>query len=342
MFVSLWMLLGDVTPPPAESLEGNKGMWPLVGGLLGFVAILALSYFGLRYMSRRNLLSARGRHLQVVDRMAVGRDSTILLVRVADKVLVTGVGKEGFNTLCEMSAAELETEEPERPAVPSVKTSDGFWGRFWHNLKVSAGLLPKGTPLRRPERDEPTDGETPSAFGDVLRRSQEELADDADSTQSAAPQAAPKKPTASKPTGIPQKPVAPQPVAPQPVAPQAVAASQATAAPQATVAPDYNSAIERMKAFGRMEIEAQTRTEPTAMDNLAFLQAARAYAAQQQQQKSEQPVLPKAERPDGVVPARPEPVPARPGAMESLSDRIQKRTRRLSHRMERGGGNALS
>jgi len=281
---------------------GNTGMWPLIGGLLGFAAILALSYMGLRMMSRRNLLSARGRHMQVVDRMVVGRDSMILLIRVAGKALVAGVSKEGMRTLCELDPQELEAEQEERSAMRPESESPrekGFVGRFLHNLGVFSGV--KDAPPQRPGQGA---GVAAASFKDALLHTGEEMA------------------------GEPEVPL------PSETEPAQTRADDAPDMPDPT---DYNAAIERMRAYSRMKIEPQARAEPTAMDNLAFIQAARNYAAQQKSmsQAEETPAA------EAVAPIAPEssPEPVRPesswpDAIESISDRVRERIQRLSRKLE--------
>ena len=135
------LLLSAPTPSSLSAGGGSASMWPLIGGFLGFAAILALSYFGLRYLSRKNLFAARGRHMRVLDRMVVGRDSMILLVRVADKVFVTGIAKEGIHMLGEIDPDKL-SETPDE--------------------------------ISRPESDAPAPSVAPS-FQEELRHSQEEF-----------------------------------------------------------------------------------------------------------------------------------------------------------------------
>jgi len=349
MAARLWLVQSDTLPPPPA---GTTSMWPLIGGLLGFAAILLLSYLGLRFISRRNLLAARGRHMQVVDRMVVGRDSSILLVRVGGKVLVTGMGKDGFRTLSELDAGELESGEwrvesgelkSDSPVTPETaqhsapdaldsqfstlhsQLRTGFLGRFWHNLKVNAGLMPKGTPPSRPEPAVSAAGEVIS-FQDALKRSREELEHPIEEAPVHPVEEAPEQssatdaplPTPDTPSSIPDPRFS------------ILRSQEQKASERLPIPPDYNRAIERMRSFGRMEIEAKRREEPSAIDNLAFLQAARAYAAHQ--------------RTENQKPEDREETPELNGAsqrsnIEMLSERVRKRTQRLTQRLAgRGEG----
>ncbi len=338
-----WLLTAAPTLTPTGSppplMDGGGPNTPsVVWGILAFLALMVLCWFGLRFLSKRNLLSARGQHMQVVDRMVVSKDCMILLVRVPGRLLAVGVTKDGMHTLCEVDpqAAALEPEErrafgtkraqappapPSAPAgaAPGKPALKGFWGRFVHNLGVNSGLLSKDTPLARPEAQGPVN----ASFQSYLDRSQGQ-------TEAARSETPP----------VPDTAEAPPHSAP-------VQATAANAGPVPPVAPppgpriSYDEAINRMKQFGRLE-----QPEPRAADNLAFLQAARAYASQQSRQApaTDAPThdtqTPDAPRPNAQIPAAPTPAAPMPAApvtappqeekIDLLLDRIHRRTRQLA------------
>ena len=299
------------SPVPGGTGGASGGVWPLVWGLLGFAAILVIAYFGLRALSRKNLLGGRGRHMQILDRVVTGRDSTIVLVRVAGKVLIVGITKDSVRTLGEVNPEDLNPEGA-GAAPPSKKDSDtaaatdsaaneatnaaapaavpaaasprhGFFGRFVHNLGVYSGVLPKGTPPAGPERP---------SFQETLQKTKHDME--------------------------------PPPATPSPVygdSPDTRYGDEPSATPEEFEppsilgqCPDYNEAIDRMKRFSRMDAEEKSRSEPTAADNLAFLRTARAFAEQAKHNRSEDD-------------------------MNDLAYRIGKRTQRLTRRLEAGGVN---
>ncbi|MDR0381816.1 MAG: flagellar biosynthetic protein FliO [Oscillospiraceae bacterium] len=242
--------------------SGGGGFQSLFVGLLGFAALLALGYFGLRYLSRRGPAAARGRGLRVLDRMAVSRENMILIVRVAGRILTVGVTKEGMSTLCELTREEWETNRAE--PSDSARTFDedmpeesetleepegilGFLRRFAHNLGVCAGVLPKGTPPARPPMSRPApraaaEAAEAGAFDACLRRAETEWA------AAPEPRAKPRAAFRTEPrTEIRAETYAEPRVEPR--------VEVEPPAPEFRV--DYNAAIERMKQCGRMERPAQ-------------------------------------------------------------------------------------
>ncbi len=199
---TLWLTETIKTPSAAS------GGWTVLLGFLGFALILALSYLALRWLNKRNALGARSRYMAVLDRMAVSRDCTLLIVRILDEIYAVGVTKDGVEQICRVdpevfeaypppprgffrSRAEVRSDttaaqtepvaapraetvtpsaEQSPPAEPS-RGKDTFLRRFVHNLGVNSGVLPKDTPPRRPPAKPQT--ETSTSFSEVLRQTQE-------------------------------------------------------------------------------------------------------------------------------------------------------------------------
>lgn len=94
-------------------MTGISGVLSLLGILLIFAGVLVLTYWATKYMSRR--FAAGGgtgsRYIQVIDRMPLGQNQQLLLVRVAGKTMLIGAAGQGFSKLC-----DIEEELPEAPA----------------------------------------------------------------------------------------------------------------------------------------------------------------------------------------------------------------------------------
>ncbi len=211
--------------PARSAYSGSDGTTTLLWGVLGFSVLLILSIWGLKWLSRRNLFSARGRHMTVFDRIAISKDAYILLVYVGGRILALGVTKDGIRKLEGFSQSDFEdadavpsflerggkfrapgfgkpafTEAPESDLNPSTSPNtssapvevtaqdillaptnakdkakkDSFFRRFTHNFGVYSGVLPKGTPYKRPPSAETN---TAPSFSDYLSHSQRVLAD---------------------------------------------------------------------------------------------------------------------------------------------------------------------
>ncbi len=207
-------------------------------GVALFIALMLLMWFGLRWLSRKGFGGGRSRHMEVLDRLVISRDSCILLVKIAGRVFAVAVGRDSSGLLCELSESELGASGGGRPggASPgsgSPRAGAGFWKRFSHNMRLNMGLLPKGTGPMTPEVDEPSANETAGAFKDVLERIQ----------QAQAEQQNPSHPPESgrKASGL-----------------YYVGTPEQDAQAYGKVA-DYNAAIESMRNLGLVDKEAAPR-----------------------------------------------------------------------------------
>ena len=149
--------------------------WGFIGSLVLFAVIMAGTFLLLRFFSGRGL-GRQGRFLTVLDRFPISKDCQILVIRIGERVLAVCVGREGGSLLCELDPADLKaaghSESPVRAAEGRAPERSGFWGRFWHNIRLNAGLMPKGTkPMGPPPKAGDADTQ---AFADILAALQQQ------------------------------------------------------------------------------------------------------------------------------------------------------------------------
>ncbi len=91
----------------------------ILGTLLALVFVLALAWFILHWLNSRtgNLggFARSGRLLQVLDRMTIGKNSTLLLVRVQSKVYLIAVSDHSIQTINEWDDPEHTIQAPPPP-----------------------------------------------------------------------------------------------------------------------------------------------------------------------------------------------------------------------------------
>lgn len=85
-----------------------EALLQLLGALVALAAVLLLAWFILRAIGRGMPGTASGpvRLVKVLDRVAVNRNSTILLLRVQDKVILVAMTDHGTEKLCEWDDPE--------------------------------------------------------------------------------------------------------------------------------------------------------------------------------------------------------------------------------------------
>ena len=100
--------------------------------LLGVLMVLLLVLFGCYLFTRwagtglsgRFLTPGTQRQMKVLERLAVGKDQTLLVVRLADRTFLLGSSPSGFSLLAELTEeegalwAEPSSSEPDAGRTP--------------------------------------------------------------------------------------------------------------------------------------------------------------------------------------------------------------------------------
>ncbi len=84
----------------------------ILWALIVIIIVLALAYLFTKHVVGRVPLGVSGRkkqHMSVVERIVIGRDQQILLVRVGKKMFFLGAAEGGVTCLKEMSDEEWQT-----------------------------------------------------------------------------------------------------------------------------------------------------------------------------------------------------------------------------------------
>ncbi len=89
------------------------GFEMLVGAIIPVVGILLLAYWFSRFLGKRWSGGLSGRHLKIIDRLQVGADRYLLLVKLQDHTYLVGVSEKGIQLLAEPEGG-FDVPEPDR------------------------------------------------------------------------------------------------------------------------------------------------------------------------------------------------------------------------------------
>ena len=92
-----------------------EGFGAMAGALLSVVSILLLAYWSSRFLGKRWGGGASGRYLKIIDRIQVGADRYILLVKLQDHTYLMGVSEKGVQLLTEPEGTFEEPDYGEKP-----------------------------------------------------------------------------------------------------------------------------------------------------------------------------------------------------------------------------------
>ncbi|MDR1571941.1 MAG: flagellar biosynthetic protein FliO [Clostridiales Family XIII bacterium] len=80
----------------------------IILALVGIAAVLALTYLASRWYAGRAGPMAAGRHIKVIDRLALGKSGSILIIELQGIQYLIGAGDQGVSILKEL-------DEPVKP-----------------------------------------------------------------------------------------------------------------------------------------------------------------------------------------------------------------------------------
>lgn len=117
-----------------------EALGTLLGMLLAVVAVLCLAYFATRFLAGRGAGGALGRfagrsqNLQVLERIALGREQYLTAVRAGERYFLLGVTPSSVTLLRELDAEEADALWPKTPpedggggsAIPGMKFQDAL------------------------------------------------------------------------------------------------------------------------------------------------------------------------------------------------------------------------
>ncbi len=91
----------------------------IIGALVALALVLFLAWWVLRWVNKRvpgmGAAGGANRLIKVLDRVSVGKNSTVVLMRVEDKVLLVAVSEHAIEKLQEFDDPDGKIKLPETP-----------------------------------------------------------------------------------------------------------------------------------------------------------------------------------------------------------------------------------
>lgn len=153
------------------------GTLDLIWIILVLGLVFYLAWIVTRFVAVRARGKASGRVMRVVDRLNVGNDKAILLIKVGGEYCVIGVTGHEMRLIKTLGAEEAESladEDPQPKAWPDGQTAGIFKGIQTFSERLGFAIRrPASRPAAKPvERQDPPgpDGDGPSAIDRMNER----------------------------------------------------------------------------------------------------------------------------------------------------------------------------
>ncbi len=75
--------------------------------LLVFILVLALTYFTTRFLGNYQKAKSVNRNFEVIETYRITNGKYLQLVRIGEKYMVIGIGKDNITSICELSADDI-------------------------------------------------------------------------------------------------------------------------------------------------------------------------------------------------------------------------------------------
>ena len=92
-------------------MENMQNILPLLFALLAVGAVLYLSYLFSRYLARGTAKLTKSKHIKIVDRVALGQDKMLLVVKVGEKNYLIGSSSQSIRVLTEIDELPEESAQ---------------------------------------------------------------------------------------------------------------------------------------------------------------------------------------------------------------------------------------
>lgn len=107
----------------AAATSSIKSFFQLIGVLLIFVFVLALTYFCTRWIARYQKGIQVNKNIHVIETFRLTNNKFIQIIEVGDRCLVIAICKDSVTLLCEIDQEELSWVPTESGKPPAVKES---------------------------------------------------------------------------------------------------------------------------------------------------------------------------------------------------------------------------
>ena len=106
----------------AEIISRSESIAQFLTVFLVFLLVLALTYFTTRFVGSFQKASSFNKNFEAIETYRITNGKYLQLVRVGQKYIVIGIGKDDISMLCEISEDELDLtkEKPQASEAFSV------------------------------------------------------------------------------------------------------------------------------------------------------------------------------------------------------------------------------
>jgi flagellar protein FliO/FliZ len=104
-------MAGKVTEGLAGTSSSLDSFWQLLGLVFLLIVILIATYFTTRFVGQVKLGQMKKSNFQVIDAYRISPNKVVQIVKIGNKYIVLGIGKDTVNYITELDEAEVLVRE---------------------------------------------------------------------------------------------------------------------------------------------------------------------------------------------------------------------------------------
>lgn len=121
-------------------LDIVKSVFSLLFGLILFVGILYLAYISTKFIGKRYSLNGRaGRNLKILETLSVGRDMSIAIAKVGERIFLIGITEDSINMLSELKEDDLALDAADDEQAVKAAGGISFSDALKYNINKKLG-----------------------------------------------------------------------------------------------------------------------------------------------------------------------------------------------------------
>ena len=87
--------------------------------IIAFIGVLFAAYYSCRFLSSARCGLLKSKHMSVLDRLALSRDKSLVIVKVGGRFMLISISGEGVSLISELGEEDVPAQKEEEQAVPS-------------------------------------------------------------------------------------------------------------------------------------------------------------------------------------------------------------------------------
>ncbi|HHY90911.1 MAG TPA: flagellar biosynthetic protein FliO [Clostridiales bacterium] len=114
-------------------------LWRFITFIFAFVLIIVIAYIITKFIGKKSMIFTTGRNLKIVERVSLGLDKSLYIIRLEDYFYLIAVGKQNVEFIDKLSKDEIDISsegiENFHSSVPFQPKFDSYLRKYFTKKK---------------------------------------------------------------------------------------------------------------------------------------------------------------------------------------------------------------